>query len=89
MVRRLLISRFMRVSDCKEVGRTEVAKRWRPLSFMPGRFSRRSDFRYGGSALRARFVKVDAEIEEIERWRSEGIFRNVPIMERNVRELLG
>ena len=86
-VTRFEIERSMRAMLSREVERADVAKRWRPLSLMPGSFSRRRDFRFGGSAFKVMFVKEEAERPDVDRWQREGSCRKVPMMARKFNEI--
>jgi hypothetical protein len=75
-------SRLISVNLSMQVEICDVANRWRPLSLMPGRFSRRRDCNLGGRALRVKLVKDVAGRPDIKRFCSIGSCRNVPIIAR-------
>lgn len=72
IVRRLDISRLMRARFSIDFVDCEAAKRCKPLSFIPGKFSSRNERRLDGSAFNAMFVKEPAGSPDIARCCSAG-----------------
>lgn len=66
----------------------EVLSRRSPLSFTPGRFSRRKECRLAGRALRVRLVKEVAGSPDKERFLKRGSCLIVPMIARNVKGIV-